>query len=224
MGLFDDENEEILSEEGTTDKKMDIVRNKLGGLEIREITKRGKHDSEYVFELQNGTLVPVGNILNQMAVRKAVLDATSGDKAIVVPMRKQTVWTLLCGNIARLAREIEMPDAERKERVGGQLQMYLASTQVVPEDQWPGALNDGSPFQRDGLIHVNISHFFNHVRFELSIKEEGYLRSGLIDLGFTSFRAQAWVENEKGGKKNKSLNYWRKAYDDVVAPNPVEIA
>lgn len=218
--LFDEQNDEILSEEGAFEKKMEIVRKKLGDLPIREITKRGKHDSEYVFELQNGTLILCGNILNQQGVRKAVLDATSEDKAIVVPIRKQAMWTLLCGSIARLSREIEMPDAERKERVGSQLQMYLAGTKILTGDQWVGALNDGSPFQRLGLIHVNVNHFFNHVRFELAIKEESYLRKGLIDLGFESCKVQAWIENEKGGKKNKGLSYWSKAYDDVFAPEP----
>jgi len=216
--LFGEQNDELLSEEGAVDARLEIVSSKLGNLPIREITKRGKHDSEYVFELENGTLIIAGDILNQQGVRKAVLDATSGDKAIVVPLLKQAMWTLLCGSIARLSREIEMPDAERKERVGSQLQMYLSGTKVVAEEQWKGALNDGSPFQRSGMIHINVNHFFNHVRFELAINEEGYLRKGLIDLGFVACKVQAWIENEKGGKKNKGLSYWTKAYDDVLTP------
>jgi hypothetical protein len=216
--IFDNQNEDVLSEAGSEDTKMEFIRKKLGGLPIREITKRGKTNSEYVFELKDGTEVIVDNILNQDSVRKKIMDATGGDgKAVVVPLKKKNPWTLFCGNIARLAREIETPDAERKERVQDLLHKYLSGTTVLPQERWQGALNDGSPFHRDGLIYINVTHFFNHIRYDSSIKEEGYMRSSLIDLGFTWEKMQAWVENEKGGKKNRSLNYWHRAYDDIYA-------
>lgn len=220
--MFDDENEEALSEEGAIDKKMQIIRNRLGNLPIKEITKRGKQNSEYMFELDDGTSISVGSILNQAAVRKAILDATSGDDAIIVPRRKMEIWDRLCGSIATLAVEIEMPDAERKERVSEWLQSYIASSAILPEDRWQGALNDGSPFQRNGWIYINVNHFYRQVRFDISIKDEGYLRSGLVDLGFKHHKAQAWIENEKGVKKNKALNYWRCEYSDLVlTPNRI---
>ncbi len=214
--MFDDQNHEILSEEGSVDKKMELVSNYLGGIPIKEITKRGKQKSEYAFELQDGAMIVVGSILDQRAVRKAVLDATSGDNAKVVPMMKMDRWNRLCGKIAELAREIEMPDAERKEHVLECLQHYLNRTSVLPEGQWKGALNDGSPFKRSGLLYVNVAHFFSGVRFEANIKDGIYLRGGLVDLGFKPQKIQAWIENEKGDKKNKTRHYWYQSYDDAI--------
>lgn len=200
---FVDATEEIEAAEGEQEAMLSRIRRNLNGLPIRRIVKRMLENSEYTFELDDDRVIRLKNILNQNAVRKAIMDATGGDTAIIVPGMKQALWHSLCKLIAQVAIEEPIPDADRKEKLADWLELYLSNVEKYEGEAWKTGLVERSPFDKDGCLHINMQHFMHSLKANMIAADETTIRLGLSELGFRSKQVGATVDGKLYNRR-----YW----------------
>lgn len=192
----------------TLDQKLELVGGKLGGLKIIQIIKRGREETECSVLLVGDREILLTDIHNQAIVRKAIANATSPEATIMLPRYKHADWDWLVKIILSLAVEQSAPDMERKHRTEDLLAEWFSDRPVSTGEQVSSAIAVGSPFERDGFLHINVPALEQWMRGR-GIATAG-ISKALYQCGFGPGGVCSAEGVDKNGNKTQTQKRYRK--------------
>ena len=209
------ESSELLADEAPLSARMDVIAKILSPdpLPLAKVIKTGRSGSEWLFELSNGDQFPVGPLLNQDGVRKAIMDFTGGTAApVMLRTFKKAEWTeKVVRRLMAVATEVIAPEMERTGAVGDYLLSYLGrkvgeNASLRSDADWHLALPDGEPFVLANELHINVDSMLSAMKISGHTIDNRNLLLGLRQAGMTIRKMSHTPPNGSGRRIQK--RYW----------------
>jgi len=234
------EQSESYAEAAPSDERLRIIASLLtdDNLRIAGITKRGSEASEYAFELDNGTSVTLGSLLNQDQVRRALFDHTAGTPdPVVIRLFKKPEWLSVCRHIAAAARSIDAPEYGRATQGAAYLGAYIEIKQgstglpaphTMSREEWV----DGAPFFDAGEVYIGVLDLTRTLRTCGNPWNEKDWANALMDIGFEraqvnrrfdgkQIKRRCWKANASMIEAKHHIHAFRSA-NDVTNPSQID--